>query len=70
MGIRASGAVKQEGNEVVTAAGRDRDIEIVLEPISSNATRMRVIARNGGVLYDSATATEIIMQTERILGNT
>ena len=70
MGMKPSGTEKQEGNEVVKAAGKDRDIEIVLEPISSNSTRMRVIARNGGLLYDSATATEIIMQTERILGNT
>jgi hypothetical protein len=70
MGMKPSGAEKHDGNEVVKAAGRDRDIEIVLEPISSNSTRMRVTARNGGVFYDSATATEIIMQTERMLGNT
>jgi hypothetical protein len=70
MGIKVGGSEKQEGNEVVKAAGKDRDIEIVLEAISSNSTRMRVIARSGGVLYDSATATEIIMQTERMLGST
>jgi hypothetical protein len=29
---------------------------------------MRVIARSGGVFFDSATSTEIIMQTERMLG--
>ncbi|MDB5922636.1 MAG: hypothetical protein JWN13_1572 [Betaproteobacteria bacterium] len=67
MGIKPSGSKKQEGNQIVKATAKDRDIEIVLEPISSNSTRMRVIARNGRVLYDSATATEIIMQTERIL---
>ena len=67
MGIKPSGSEKQEGNQIVKATAKDRDIEIVLEPISSNSTRMRVIARNGRVLYDSATATEIIMQTERIL---
>jgi hypothetical protein len=70
MGMKPSGAEKHEGNEIVKANGKDRDIEIVLEPISSNSTRMRVTARNGGILYDSATATEIIMQTERMLGNT
>jgi hypothetical protein len=59
-----------DGNEVVKATGKDRSIEIVLEPISSNSTRMRVIARNSGLFYDSATATEIISQTERILGKT
>jgi hypothetical protein len=70
MGMKPSGMEKQEGNEVLKAVGNDRNIEIVLEAISSNSTRMRVIARNGAVFYDSATATEIIMQTERILGNT
>ena len=71
MGIRVDGSGPQQGNEVVKATGNDRNIEIVLEPISSNSTRMRVIARSsGGILYDSATATEIIMQTERVLEKT
>lgn len=71
MGLKQTGNFSnEEGNEVVKATGKDRDIEIVLEPISSNSTRMRVIARNGGLFYDSATATEIIAQTQRILGNT
>jgi hypothetical protein len=71
MGIRVEGSETQQGHEVVKATGNDRNIEIVLEPISSNSTRMRVIARSsGGILYDSATATEIIMQTERVLENT
>jgi hypothetical protein len=29
---------------------------------------MRVVARNGGFFYDGATATEIIVQTEKGLG--
>src|SRR5215213_8941090 len=70
MGLTHTGSEKHDGNEVVKAAGKDRNIEILLEPISSKSTRMRVIARNGGLFYDSATANEIITQTERILGNT
>ena len=70
MGIAVGSVQKQEGKHVVKASGTDRDIEIVLEPISVQTTRMRVIARNsGGILYDSATATEIILQTEKILAN-
>lgn len=69
MGIRVSATERSEGNEVLKASAKDREIEIVLEPVSSNTTRMRVIAKNGGLFYDSATATEIIMQTERLLGN-
>ena len=69
MGIRVASTERTDGNDVLKASARDRDIEIVLEPVSPNTTRMRVIAKNGGLLYDSATATEIILQTERILGN-
>ncbi len=69
MGIRVASSELTEGNEVLKANAKDRDIEIVLEPVSANTTRMRVVARNGSLFYDSATATEIIMQTERILGN-
>jgi hypothetical protein len=71
MGIRIEGSGTERGHEVVNATGNDRNIETVLEPISANSTRMRVVARSsGGILYDSATATEIIMQTERMLENT
>lgn len=69
MGIRVASSGREEGNEVLKASAKDREIEIVLEPVSTNTTRMKVIARNGGMFYDSATATEIILQTERILGN-
>lgn len=69
MGIRLASSERTDGNEVLKASAKDRDIEIVLEPVSANTTRMKVVAKNGGVFYDSATATEIIMQTERILGN-
>ena len=53
---------------IITAKTTGRNIEVQLEPISDNATRMRVIAKNGGLFYDSATADEIIDQTRRQLG--
>jgi len=70
MGLKYTGASKGEhGAELLKARANDRDIEITLEPLSPNSTRMKVTARNsGGVFYDSATATEIILQTERQLG--
>jgi hypothetical protein len=67
MGIKLDGAEKGPDGEVLRARATDREIEITLEQISPNSTRMRVIARNGGIFYDSATATEIILQTERLL---
>lgn len=70
MGIKLLSTEKEANTEILRAKTADRDIEIQLEPISSNTTRMRVTAKDGGVFYDSATATEIILQTERVLGYT
>jgi hypothetical protein len=67
MGLKLDSARSDGGNDVVTAGGKDREIEIVLEPISASTTRIRVIARSGTIFYDSATASEIIVQTERAL---
>ena len=68
MGIKVTGTEHGEnGSEILKAAGNDREIEITFEPISTATTRMRVIARNGSIFFDSATATEIILQTEKRL---
>jgi hypothetical protein len=41
----------------------------VLESLTPNTTRMKVTARQtGGFLTDSATATEVILQTEKLVG--
>ena len=69
MEIRIGTMWQQDGNQMVTARANDREIEIVLEPISWNSTRMRVIARNSSLFLDHATATEVILQTERMLAN-
>lgn len=54
---------------LVTAKTTERKIEIQLEPISPNTTRMRVIAKKGtGIFYDASTAEEIIQQTKLSLG--
>lgn len=59
---------KENNIEIIHARAAGRDIEIQLDPISSNTTRMRVTAKSDGLFYDSATATEIILQTERAMG--
>jgi len=62
-------AKSPEGNILVLKGKTsEREVEIQLEPISASLTRMRVTAKSYLVLYDSATATEIILQTERALG--
>lgn len=69
MGIKVNSTSKVEGAEVIKATAADREIEVELEPLSSNATRIRTVAKKG-LFYDSATSTEIILQTERVLNNT
>jgi hypothetical protein len=68
MQIKVDGASKIDNGELIRAKAADRDIEIELEALSPTTTRMRTVAKKG-LLYDSATSTEIILQTERILGN-
>jgi len=67
MGIRVDGFSSYEGGEIIRGSALQRTVEIALEPISSRATRMRVAMKNGGIFYDSATATEIVIQTEKAL---
>jgi hypothetical protein len=66
MDITVGSTQKTELGESITARAADREIEVQLESISSNTTRMRTSVRSG-LLMDSATATEIIIQTEKTL---
>ena len=68
MGIQAGEVKKVENGEVITARVGKREIEVELESITANTTRMRVVARDGSFFYDGATASEIIVQTEKVLG--
>lgn len=67
MEIKLVSTTKQDKTEILNATASGRTIQIQLEPLTSNTTRMRVTATNGGFIYDSATATEIILQTERVM---
>ena len=67
MGITLRSTDRFEGGEVIYANSDKRTIEIEVEPISAKATRVRIAAKNGGFFYDTATASEIIAQTERLL---
>lgn len=66
MQIKVVSTGKIEHGESIKANATDRQIDIELEALSPNTTRMRVTASEG-FFKDSATATEIIMQTERYL---
>jgi hypothetical protein len=68
MGMAIEGTQKTDEGKAIKAKGVDRQIEIELQAISSKTTRIRTVAKDGVFFKDRATATEIILQTERILG--
>ncbi len=62
--VVSDGKADKNNLRVITAKANGRNIEVQIEPISDNATRMRVVAKSGVIFYDSATADEIIQQTK------
>lgn len=69
MAIKVESIGRIDNGEIIKARAADRSIEIELEALTPNTTRMRAVARkDGGVIVDSATAVEIIIQTEKLLG--
>lgn len=69
MGIKVDSVEKTEKGEVIKARTTDRNIEVELDALTSNMTRMRAVARKDTLLVDGATAEEIIAQTAKALGN-
>jgi len=69
MQVKVVQAKREGSTERILARAGDRDIEVELEALTPNTTRMLVTARkDGGILRDGATATEVILQTEKIAG--
>jgi uncharacterized protein DUF3568 len=68
MGIRIEATSTIEQGKAIKALSNDRDIEIELEMVSNKTTRIRSVAKQGFFFKDRATATEIIIQTEKALG--
>lgn len=66
MGIKVAAREKTKEGELIKATASERQIEIELDAITPSTTRMRASVRNG-LFMDGATATEIILQTERAL---
>jgi Protein of unknown function (DUF3568) len=69
MQIKVAETKREDNKELITARAADRDIDIEIEALTPNTTRITVVARkDGGLIRDSATATEIILQTEKLVG--
>ena len=67
MGMEIESAEQTDEGKAIKAKGVDRQIEVELQAISSKTTRIRTVAKDGVFFKDRATATEVILQTERIL---
>ena len=71
MQVKVVKSDKKGSTETIVARAGDRDIEVELEALTPNTTRMMVTAKqDGGILRDGATATEVILQTEKLVGST
>jgi hypothetical protein len=67
MGLTMESSTGQEGSEIIYARAPSREIELELEPITKQATRLRVTARGASIFYDNATAIELVQQTGKLL---
>lgn len=68
MAIKPEKNEKIELGERILARAGDRNVEVELEALTPNTTRMRAtVRRSGGMVVDSATAVEIITQTELVI---
>ena len=56
-----------EEGQTITAEAGDRTVEIELDRLTTTATRMRVVVKKNWLIRDRATATEIILQTDKTL---
>lgn len=58
---------KETGVRQLAGRTRDREISVEVEEVTPRTTRLRVVASQDVLFKDSATATEIIMQTAQAL---
>ena len=71
MQVKVVKAQRSGSTETILAKAGDRDIDIELEALTPATTRMKVTARqDGGILRDGATATEVILRSDKIVGPT
>ena len=68
MGMPLTGDEQTEEGWTLTASAADREIDVELQKLTPETTRMRVVANEGVIFFkDASTATEIIMQTKTAL---
>ena len=70
MQIKVTADKKEKYGWRIDGTAFERTIEIELERLTPSVTRMRVTVDKGSIFKDSATSTEIILQTAQRLVNT
>lgn len=70
MSITIESTEKNSTGETINAKSTERYIEVELEVVSPKVTRLRTVARKNIFVMDSATAEEVIAQTQRALAGT
>lgn len=63
MAIAIDQDTKTDSGRTMVCKAADREIDIEFEALTPRTTRMRVVANQGLIFKDSATSTEIILQT-------
>lgn len=64
MGVKIESISKNQATEFFRASVADRTIEIEVETLNAQTTRISATAQRGVFVYDGATAREIVAQTE------
>lgn len=68
MDMALEGDAATDEGFTLTATARERTIDVEIESLTRNLTRMRVVANNGAIFFkDAATGTEIILQVAQAL---
>lgn len=68
MDMTVTGDDKTEDGWKLSVTARERVIDVELEKLTRNLTRMRVVANKGDIFFkDAATGTEVIMQVAQSL---
>jgi Protein of unknown function (DUF3568) len=68
MGMPLTDDQKTDTGWKLSASAKDRSVDVEIESLTDMATRIRVVANEGIIFFkDSATATEIILQTAQTL---
>jgi hypothetical protein len=68
MAFNVNSTERTKAGEIFRGSANDRRIEVELEEVYPNTTRMRSVAKHqGSLLLDQATGFEIVVQTEKEL---